>query len=292
MQAKHRIVVPALIVLVATSLFAGEKETLTLWPNGAPFQLEGDYAPTVTVYPASGKNAGESAVLVCPGGGYVHLAMDHEGKQVAEWLNSIGITAFVLRYRVGDWEGRNRYPVPSLDAQRALRLVRYKADTYGYHKEKIGILGFSAGGHLASTIGTHFDSGDPYATDEVDRVSSRPNFMVLIYPVISFETKYVHRGSRRALIGDDPDLHLVQFLSNEKQVTSMTPPTFLVHTSQDRAVPAENSILFYMALKEAGVPAEMHIYERGKHGFGLAPDDPVLSTWPKHCEAWMRKMGM
>ena len=276
-----------------TSLEAGEPETLKLWPDGAPFQLEDDYEPTLTVYPAPKKSATGSAIVVCPGGGYQTLAMDHEGKQVADWLNSIGKTAFVLRYRVGSWDGqKNLYPVPSLDGQRAVRLARFKAESYGVNPEKIGILGFSAGGHLASTIGTHFDSGDPFAEDLVDRVGCRPNFMVLIYPVVSFETKYVHRGSRRALLGNDPDLHLIHFLSNETQVSTMTPPAFLVHTTQDRAVPSENSLLFYMALKENGVPAEMHIYERGKHGFGLAPGDPILSTWPKHCEVWMGKMGM
>jgi acetyl esterase/lipase len=216
------------------------------------------------------------------------LAVDHEGKQIAEWLNARGVAAFVLRYRLGP---RYHHPIELGDAQRALRFVRLHAVEYGIASDKIGIWGFSAGGHLASTAGTHFDAGNAGAADPIDRVSSRPDFMILAYPVISFTTPYTHRGSLRNLLGDDPDPKLVASLSNETQVTPETPPAFLFHTTTDSGVPPENSVLFYLALRKAGVPAEMHIYERGQHGVGLAPSDPILSTWAKRLEDWMRLHG-
>ena len=216
------------------------------------------------------------------------LAVDHEGRQIAEWLNARGVAAFVLRYRLGP---RYHHPIELGDAQRALRFVRFHAADYGVANDKIGIWGFSAGGHLASTAGTHFDAGNANAADPIDRLSSRPDFMILAYPVISFTTPYTHRGSLRNLLGDNPDPKLVASLSNETQVTSQTPPAFLFHTSTDTGVPPENSVLFYLALRKAGVPAEMHIYERGEHGVGLAPSDPVLSTWPRRLEDWMKLHG-
>ena len=260
-----------------------------LWPNGAPGALGNDESdrPNLTVYLPQ-VNGVQSGVVVCPGGGYGMLAVDHEGKQIAEWLNARGVAAFVLRYRLGP---RYHHPVELGDAQRALRLVRYRAAEYGIAADRIGIWGFSAGGHLASTAGTHFDSGLPGASEAIDRTSSRPDFMVLCYPVISFITPYAHRGSMRNLLGDNPDPQLAASLSNETQVTPQTPPTFLFHTNSDSGVPAENSLLFYLALRKAGVPAEIHIYERGEHGVGLAPFDPVLSSWPRRLEAWMKLHG-
>jgi acetyl esterase/lipase len=195
------------------------------------------------------------------------------------------VAAFVLRYRLGP---RYHHPIELGDAQRALRFVRFHAADYGIEGDKIGIWGFSAGGHLASTAGTHFDAGNASAADPIDRLSSRPDFMILAYPVISFTTPYTHRGSLRNLLGDNPDLKLVASLSNETQVTPETPPAFLFHTSTDSGVPPENSVLFYLALRKAGVPTEMHIYERGEHGVGLAPSDPVLSTWPSRLADWMK----
>lgn len=260
-----------------------------LWPNGAPGALGNDESdrPNLTVYLPQ-VNGVQSGVVVCPGGGYGMLAVDHEGKQIAEWLNARGVAAFVLRYRLGP---RYHHPVELGDAQRALRLVRYRAAEYGIAADRIGIWGFSAGGHLASTAGTHFDSGLAGASDPIDRTSSRPDFMVLCYPVISFITPYAHRGSMRNLLGDNPDPQLAASLSNETQVTPQTPPTFLFHTDSDSGVPAENSVLFYLALRKAGVPAEIHIYERGEHGVGLAPFDPILSSWPRRLEAWMKLHG-
>ncbi len=281
-------------MMLSLNLTAQEKLEIPLWPNGAPTNAGEtvDPVPTLTIYQAPGDKPTDTAVLICPGGGYQHLAMDHEGHQIAQWLNSMGISAFILKYRIGTWEGKkNNHPIPLLDAQRGIRTIRARANEWKINPERIGILGFSAGGHLASTVGTHFDSGQPDSPDKIERVSSRPNFMVLIYPVISLKTKYVHRGSRKALLGENADMTLVENLSNETQVTSMTPPAFLIHTSEDTAVPSENSILFYLALHEAGVPAEMHIYARGKHGFGLAPNDPVLSTWPEHCKRWLQVQG-
>ena len=260
-----------------------------LWPNGAPGALGNEESdrPSLTIHlpPSNGVRSG---VVVCPGGGYGMLAVDHEGRQIAEWLNARGVAAFVLRYRLGP---RYHHPIELGDAQRALRFVRFHAADYGIASDKIGIWGFSAGGHLASTAGTHFDAGNANAADPIDRLSSRPDFMILAYPVISFTTPYTHRGSLRNLLGDNPDPKLVASLSNETQVTPQTPPAFLFHTSTDSGVPPENSVLFYLALRKAGVPAEMHIYERGEHGVGLAPSDPILSTWPSRLADWMKLHG-
>ena len=250
--------------------------TILLWPNGAPGAL-GDAdvdKPSLTIYVAS-QNKVPTGVVVCPGGGYVHLAMDHEGTQIAEWLNNLGISAFVLTYRLGP---KYHHPIELGDGQRAVRYVRAHASEFGIDPHRIGIWGFSAGGHMASSVGTHFDAGHTDSADPIDRESSRPDFMILSYPVITFEEPYLHRGSRNALLGNNPDLALIELLSNERQVTKDTPPAFLFHTSDDPVVPVENSIAFYSALRKAGVPAEMHIYEHGPHGVGLAKKYPELST--------------
>jgi acetyl esterase/lipase len=227
-----------------------------------------------------------TAVVVCPGGGYGGLAMDHEGHQIAEWLNSLGISAFILDYR-----HRNKgygHPAPLQDAQRAIRTVRARHAEWNVNPDKIGILGFSAGGHLASTAATHFDEGSSASNDLIERVSCRPDFAVLCYPVIVFNSDYTHRGSQRNLLGDEAPADVVESLSNEKQVTPRTPPTFLFHTNEDEGVPAENSIAFYMALRKAKVPAELHIYEKGRHGIGLGRHVPGSREWPKALEAWLR----
>ena len=268
-----------------------EPRVVLLWSNGAPGALgkEESDQPTLGIYlPAAAKATG-TAIVVCPGGGYAKLAMDHEGRQVAEWLNSIGVAAFVLKYRLGP---RYHHPVQLQDAQRALRYVRLQAKEFGIAPDRIGILGFSAGGHLASTTGTHFDAGDPKAADPIDRMSSRPDFLILAYPVISFTTEYTHSSSRKMLLGDNPDPNLVEKLSNEKQVTPQTPPTFLFHTDEDKGVPSENSVLFYLALRKAKVPVELHIYEKGRHGVGLAPQDPILSSWSGRLADWLKVRGL
>ena len=274
---------------LATVLAAAEPKVELLWPDGAPGALGSEDAdrPALTIYLPELRSG--TAVVVCPGGGYQMLAVNHEGRQIAEWLNARGIAAFVLKYRIAP---RYRHPAPLLDAQRAIRTVRSRSAEFQIRPDRIGIWGFSAGGHLASTAGTHFDGGDPGAADPIDRASSRPDFLILAYPVISLTTPYTHRGSLKNLLGPDPDPKLVESLSNDLRVTPQTPPAFLFHTTADSGVPPENSILFYLALRKAGVPAEMHIYERGPHGVGLAPKDPVLSTWAERLEGWLRLLGL
>jgi acetyl esterase/lipase len=279
-------------LFATTAVLAAEPQTELLWPKGAPLakgNTDND-KPTVTVYPAPPEKATGAAIVICPGGGYGHLALSHEGRDIAEWMNGLGVTAFVLKYR-----HRNMgygHPAPLLDAQRAVCFARANAKRYQLHGDKIGIIGFSAGGHLASTVGTHFDDGRRDAADAIDRVSSRPDFMILVYPVIALATDYAHGGSKKNLLGDKPDPKLVESLSNETQVTEKTPPTFLMHTGGDSAVPPENSVLFYLAIRKAKVPAELHIYEKGGHGYGLAPNDGVLSSWPGRCEDWLRGRGV
>jgi acetyl esterase/lipase len=257
-----------------------------LWPAGAPGATGKGPAdvPTLTVYRAPKDKANGAAVVICPGGGYSGLAMDHEGHQVARWLNSLGVTGVLLKYRLAPY----RHPVPLQDAQRALRTTRAHAQEWGLDPKRIGILGFSAGGHLASTAGTHFDAGNAGASDPVERVSCRPDFMILLYPVISFTAPYTHKGSRANLLGKEPEAGLVASLSNETQVTAQTPPTFLVHTSEDTGVPPENSVAFYLALHKNRVPAELHVFEKGRHGLGLGPRELPFSRWPELCAAWMR----
>lgn len=268
----------------------GERELLLLWPDGASgaVGVEPQDRPKLTVYRAAAAGANGAAAIVCPGGGYRTLASDHEGKQVAEWLNTLGVSAFVLQFRVGP---RYRHPAPLQDVQRALRLVRSRAADYGIDSRRVGVLGFSAGGHLAATAGTHFDDGKPDAADAVERKGSRPDFMVLAYPVISLTAPFTHRGSLLFLLGEAPDPKLREELSNEKRVTARTPPTFLFHTADDISVPVENSLAFFAALRAESVPAELHVFEKGRHGVGLAQGEPALSAWPWLCEAWLRTHG-
>ncbi len=265
--------------------------TIPLWPGGAPGAQGSTDAdqPALTIYLAGGDQKVPTGVLVIPGGGYVHLAMDHEGQQIAAWLNSYGISAFVLRYRLGP---QYHYPIEFGDAQRAIRYLRAHAVEFGINLHRIGVWGFSAGGHLASSTGTHFDNGNPASADPIERQNSRPDFMILAYPVITFTQPFLHRGSRDALLGVTPDPALVDLLSNERHVTHETPPTFLFHTSDDDVVPVENSIIFYQALRAARVAVEMHIYEHGPHGVGLARNDPELAGWPDLLAAWLRHRGL
>ncbi len=269
----------------------GDREVLLLWPQGPPGAVgsEPEDKPKLTPYLVPAERATGAAAVVCPGGGYRNLASDHEGKQVAEWLNSLGVSAFVLQYRVGP---RYHHPAPLQDAQRALRLVRSRAPTWAIDPQRIGIVGFSAGGHLASTTGTHFDTGKPESTDSIERAGSRPDFMVLGYPVIAMTGSFVHKGSLAMLLGDPPDPVLAQAFSNERAVTSATPPAFLFHTAEDATVPVQNSLAFYEALIAAKVPAEIHVFLKGAHGVGLAPSDPVLSQWPKLCADWLKATGL
>jgi len=263
---------------------------IPLWPAGAPGAkgAQPEDIPTLSIYePPPGRATG-AAIVVCPGGGYGHLA-DHEGHTVAVWLNSIGVTAGVLKYRLGP-----RYQHPSMmqDAQRAIRTLRGRAAEWKIDPQRIGIMGFSAGGHLASTCATHFDAGNPTGADVIERASSRPDLLILGYPVITMTAPYGHAGSRRNLLGASPAAELVELLSNEKQVTAQTPPTFFFHTEDDGGVPVENTLLFAAALRRAKVPYELHIYEHGRHGVGLAQGDAALGTWPKLLENWLRARGV
>ena len=266
-----------------------DPQTFPLWENGAPGALghEDSDIPTLTYYPAL--RGALTAVIVAPGGGYRGLAMNHEGRQIANWLNAAGISAFVLKYRLGP---RYHHPIELGDAQRAIRLVRTHAAEYGFKPDRIGMMGFSAGGHLTSTAETHFDSGNPDAPDPIDRASSRPDFAILCYAVISFVAPYSHRGSAEALLGDSPDPKLLEYLSSDLQVTPQTPPTFLFSTSEDTTVPSENSVAFYLALHKAHVPAELHIFQHGPHGVGLDLGDPALGEWPTLLINWLRGLGL
>jgi acetyl esterase/lipase len=265
-------------------------KTVLLWPEGAPGAQgnEDIDEPSLTIYLPKGENATKTGVVVAPGGGYQHLAMEKEGEAYALWLNAHGVAAFVLKYRLGP---KYHYPVELEDAQRAIRMVRANAAEYGIDPDHVGMWGSSAGGHLTATAGTKFDAGNAASGDVVERQSSRPEFLILSYPVITLEAPYAHVGSRKYLLGDDPDPALVASLSAETQVTKDTPPTFLFATTDDRTVPVMNSVMFYSALVKAGVPAEMHLFQHGAHGSGLAAANPQLSVWPDLLIKWMRERG-
>ena len=273
----------------AAAASASPQEIL-LWENGAPGALGQADAdkPTITAYRAPRGSSG-TAVIVAPGGGYGGLAIEHEGRQEAYWFNAMGITAFVLKYRLGP---RYHHPIELGDAQRAIRTVRARAAEFNVLADRVGMMGFSAGGHLTATAGTHFDGGKSDAPDPIERVSSRPDFLILGYPVISFDPAVAHAGSVRNLLGDNPDPKLIEDLSNDLRVTAQTPPTFLFHTTNDNGVPVENSVRFYLALRKARVPVEMHLFENGPHGVGMALSDPSLGVWPSLLMNWLRAHGL
>jgi acetyl esterase/lipase len=261
-------------------------ERIKLLPAGDPTIVAGEdkesdpTEPTVDIYLAPKDKANGTAVVVLPGGGYGGLAMAHEGQQIAEFFNANGVGAFVTRYRHAK---RYQHPIPMQDAQRAIRYVRANAAKFGVKPDRIGVMGFSAGGHLAATVSTQFST--------VDGISSRPDFSILCYPVISF-IEFTHVGSRSNLLGKDPDPALVKRMSAELSVTKETPPAFLFHTDADSGVPSENSVLYYRALRQNKIPAEMHIFRTGKHGVGLAKSDPLLSGWSDLLITWMKGCGL
>jgi acetyl esterase/lipase len=268
-----------------------EPRKILLWETSAPGAQGSEESdkPSITYFPPWGKNPSGTAVIVAPGGSYQFLASNHEGRQVANWFNALGAAAFVLTYRLGPLY---HHPIELGDAQRAIRLIRSRAADFNVSPDRIGIMGFSAGGHLASTAATHFDAGDSHAADPIDRLSSRPDFVILAYAVISMTPPYAHEGSVHALLGDNPDPKLREQLSNELRVTAQTPPAFLFATSTDDVVPAENSVNFYLACRKAGVPAELHVFEEGPHGVGLDLSDPAVGEWPKLLEEWLRGRGL
>jgi len=269
-------------------------QTIPLWSNGVP-GARGDTdadKPELTFYRA-GRSG--TAVIIAPGGAYRNLSMDGEGRQEAYWFNAMGVSAFVLKYRLTPYH----HPAELNDAQRAIRIVRSRAQEFGIQPDRIGMMGFSAGGHLTATAGTHFDAGKPDAADPLDRVSSRPDFLILCYPVISFQSSVAganvlnaYAASGRNLLGDSPDQKTLDNLSDELQVTAQTPPTFLYHTTNDSLVAVENSVQFYLVLRKAHVPAEMHLFENGPHGSGMGLTDPSLSAWPTLLMNWMRGRGL
>lgn len=250
-------------------------------------------APDISVYlPAKQFSTGQ-AVIICPGGGYRILAWDKEGKDVAKFLNSIGVAGIVLKYRLPvSANVTEPHKVPLSDVQRAMRMVRYNASKWNIDPGKIGVMGFSAGGHLASTLGTHFDYGNKASADPVEQISCRPDFMILMYPVISFTTPYTHAGSRESLLGKNPPKELVEYYSNELQVKADTPPAFFVHANDDKGVPVENGLLMYEALRKNNIPAEIHIISEGGHGFGLASNNTHISSWAGSLKLWLQWINL
>lgn len=277
------------------------RPVVPLWPEGVPDAIAGSspevlqdgrvsnvHVPTLTAYLPTPERANGTGVVVCPGGGYVRLAIDKEAVAAARWLNEHGVAAFVLKYRLKEYG----HPAPLRDVLRAVRLVRSSASRWGVDPARIGVMGFSAGGHLAATAGTLFDAPEGRTGAALDATSARPDFLVLVYPVITMRPPAVHAGSRESLIGRTPPPALVDRLSAEQQVTAQTPPTFLVHGGTDASVPAENSLAFYAALRRASVPAELHLFEEGPHGIGLNPGFGPMSDWPARCVEWMAKRGL
>ena len=286
------IILSLLICSAAFSQPASAPQTLLLWPQGAP-QAKGDQdqdKPSLIVYLPENAKAPTAAVVICPGGGYGGLAISHEGHNVAKWLNSVGVAGIILKYRLPG--NGYRHPIPLTDAQRALSLVRSKASQWNIDPNRIGVMGFSAGGHLASTLGTHFHTGKKDAPDPIDRVSCRPDFMVLVYPVVTMGPS-AHKGSKKNLLGPDPNETLVRELSNELQVNAETPMAFLVHANDDRTVATEDSINFYLAMRKAGVLVELHLYEKGGHGFGIGKSQSLAgTTWHLRLAEWLGEHGI
>lgn len=285
------------VVLVAALASAqpspqlADGQVVRLWTGSAPGALGSDDSdiPALTAYVPRTTTAATPAVVICPGGGYRNLASNHEGRQIASYFNSLGVAAFVLRYRLGP---RYHHPIELGDAQRAVRTLRFHAAQWQLDPARIGIVGFSAGGHLAMSASTLFDAGDKNASDPIDRINSRPDFAVLGYPVISMIAPWTHKGSKTNLLGDTPDQTLARKLSGELAVTKDTPQTFLFHTADDPVVPVENSLHYFLALRQAGVPSEMHVFEKGPHGVGLANDNPALAPWSTLLATWMRGRGL
>ena len=289
-----RALLPALMI---SAVFAAEPRTIELWPEGVP-GLKADagpereengrflniHRPSVVVYPPPSGQANGTAVLYAPGGGYVRVAAGTEGGEITRWLTSTGVTVFLLKYRNAEYG----HPAPLRDVLRAVRLLRSRSAELGLAPDRIGIIGGSAGGHLAASAGTLFEHADGRTGAALDAVSGRPDFMILVFPVISMIAPHAHAPSKRALLGAEPSAELVRTLSVEHQVTARTPPAFIVHSAEDAVVPVENSIDFYLALRRAGVAAELHLYPRGPHGSGMSATLGPTAEWPRHCEAWMR----
>lgn len=295
-----------LLTFLATSLAFSQNYTLNLWPGLPPLQKESNLQeqavqqgivrisnvqiPSIEVYLPTKQSATGEAVLIFPGGGYGILAYDWEGTDFAKWLNAHGIAGIVVKYRLPiSTSLTDSKEVPLLDAQRAIRMVRQNAESWNINPSKVGIMGFSAGGHLAATLSTSFAHELPLDKDAIDSLPARPDFSILVYPVISFRDAAAHSGSRKNLLGDQASLELVDRFSNELQVTTDTPPTFLVHAQDDKGVPLQNSLLYFQALHANGVQAALHIYPTGGHGFGFGTGKGAVSGWREELLAWMKE---
>ena len=307
MKRINKIIISVFFLLISTSSFA-QNEVIDIWNGNVPGAIKNDSVkenifylkngaprirnvtdPTLTVFKPSDDKSNGTAIIICPGGGYAYLAFPKEGTDIAKWLNEFGITAFVLKYRLpDDLIMKDKSIGPLKDAQESIRIVRRNSAAYKIDPNKIGIMGFSAGGHVASSASTHYNN-EVYASDST---SARPDFAVLVYPVISMRKDITHSGSRENLLGKNPDEKLVEHFSNELQVNAETPPAFLICAEDDGAVPVENSISYFLALKKYKIPAELHIYEKGGHGFGLAKNMGSVSQWPEACENWLRAQNL
>lgn len=285
----------ALLMLTTITVSAQEKiERIDLYPGQPELRIGGgrkvDDVPHIDHYTAAGDKKNGAAVLICPGGGYTHLAIDHEGKDIAAFFTAQGYDAIVLHYRLNDaQQSGSRFPAQYNDVTKAMRLVKSKAKVWGLNPEKIGVMGFSAGGHLASTLTTMIIPGNPQATDELEKWSTRPAFSVLVYPVILMNSEFTHKGSMNNLLGPGATAAMKDSLSTNLRVTSQTPPVMLIHSTDDKVVPVENSLLFYQALVKNKISATLHVYDHGGHGYGMAPKDPVLNSWPGLCIAWLQE---
>ena len=294
--------IPLLVMCALLAAASAENLVIPLWPEGVPGARTGvapehiderGYVthisvPTLTVCRPAVDRPNGTAVILCPGGGYNGLSREREGVQYANWLSTLGVTSFILTNRVGDFG----HPAPLQDVLRAVRIVRSRADEFKINTGRIGVMGSSAGGHLAASAGTLFDHAAGRTGAALDSVSARPDFLILMYPVITMDDPAAHAGSRKALLGAHPSPELLQLLSVEKQVTAATPPTLLIHTQEDKTVPVENSLLFFQALTRAHVPAEMYVFEHGSHGMGMKPEFGTASDWPKRAEEWLRHRGL
>jgi len=299
-KIRLRLALFAVTLLLARPLFAADTKVIELWPEGVPDlkpnatpevnnngRFSNIHHPTLTLYAPPADKTNGTAVIFCAGGGYIHVAVGPNGGAITRWLNSLGVTVFVLKYRNVEYG----HPAPLRDVLRAVRLVRARAAEFGVRPDRIGAIGGSAGAHLAACAGTLYDAPEGRTGAELDKVSARPDFVVLVFPVITMMDPFASAPSRRALLGPNPSEELKQHLSVELQVTKDSSPTFLVHSSEDQSVPVENSLLFYQAMRRAKAPMEMHLYPKGPHGSGMSPSLGPISEWPKHCESWMRFNG-
>jgi len=298
------------ILLFLTSTCFGQGQIIPLWPEGIvdnPVTKEAEthdnsrgilwitnvQEPTLEVFLPVKNNATGKAIVICPGGGYAGLAYDWEGTAIAKWLNSKGIAGLVLKNRLPEADvNPQSTTAPLQDAQRAIRLARQHAEEWNISADQVGVMGFSAGGHLASTLATHYDENHQLNPSAIDTISARPDFAILVYPVITMDPAHYHGGSSINLIGSNPSEEIIALYSNELQIDSLTPPTFLVHSTDDKAVPVKNSLLFYEGLVKAGVLAEMHIYPTGGHGYALGIKGGHEQTWVHRLEEWLESLKL